>query len=118
MICAFRAKTLPGVIQGIELLKVISLSQQVDDPESQSTLKRLLRKGPKTRAIVLGGGNTAMDVSRSLRRLGLKDVRIYYRRTRAEMPALPEEIEGAEQEGVAIEYLVAPVRILGNATAA
>jgi len=57
-----------------------------------------------------------MDVSRSLRRLGLKDVRIYYRRTRAEMPALPEEIEGAEQEGVAIEYLVAPVRILGNAT--
>ncbi len=110
-------EALPGVIQGIELLKVISLSQQVDDPESQSTLKRLLRKGPKTRAIVLGGGNTAMDVSRSLRRLGLKDVRIYYRRTRAEMPALPEEIEGAEQEGVAVEYLVAPVRILGNATA-
>jgi NADPH-dependent glutamate synthase beta subunit-like oxidoreductase len=110
-------ETLPGVIQGIELLNVISLSQQVSDPESLATLKRLLRKGPKTRAIVLGGGNTAMDVSRSLRRLGLKDVRIYYRRTRAEMPALPEEIEGAEQEGVAIEYLVAPVRVLGNATA-
>ncbi len=108
-------EALPGVIQGIELLKVISLSQQVADPESQATLKRLLRKGPKTKAIVLGGGNTAMDVSRSLRRLGLKDVRIYYRRTRAEMPALPEEIEGAEQEGVAVEYLVAPVRILGNA---
>ncbi len=109
-------ESLPGVIQGIELLKVISLSQQVGEPESQATLKRLLRKGPKTKAIVLGGGNTAMDVSRSLRRLGLKDVRIYYRRTRAEMPALPEEIEGAEQEGVAVEYLVAPVRILGSAT--
>lgn len=109
-------EALPGVIQGIELLKAISLSQQVGDPDSQATLKRLLRKGPKTKAIVLGGGNTAMDVSRSLRRLGLKDVRIYYRRTRAEMPALPEEIEGAEQEGVAVEYLVTPVRILGNAT--
>jgi len=109
-------EALPGVIQGIELLKAISLSQQVADPESQTTLKRLLRKGPKTKAIVLGGGNTAMDVSRSLRRLGLKDVRIYYRRTRAEMPALPEEIEGAEQEGVAVEYLVAPMRILGNQT--
>jgi NADPH-dependent glutamate synthase beta subunit-like oxidoreductase len=110
-------EALPGVTQGIELLKVISLSQQVGDPELQATLSRLLRKGPKTKAIVLGGGNTAMDVSRSLRRLGLKDVRIYYRRTRAEMPALPEEIEGAEQEGVAIEFLVAPVRLLGNATA-
>jgi len=46
-------EALPGVIQGIELLKVISLSQQVDDPESQATLKRLLRKGPKTKALVL-----------------------------------------------------------------
>jgi len=55
-----------------------------------------------------------MDVARSLRRLGVDDVRILYRRTRAEMPALPEEIVETEYEGVPIEFLVAPVRILGN----
>ena len=49
------------------------------------------------------------------RRLGVDDVRILYRRTRAEMPAMPEEIEEAEHEGVPIEFLVSPVRILGDA---
>lgn len=110
-----QGETLPGVIQGIDFLKIVSLAQQVADAGAQARLQQALRKGAKTRAVVLGGGNTAMDVSRSLRRLGVKDVRILYRRTRTEMPALPEEIEGAEQEGVAIEYLVSPVRVLGNA---
>ncbi len=60
------------------------------------------------RVIVLGGGNTAMDVSRSAVRLA-EDVRVLYRRTRREMPCLLEEVEGAEEEGVELEYLVAPV---------
>jgi len=106
---------LPGVVHGIELLKAISLSQQVDDPRYRADLDRWLRRGAKTRAVVLGGGNTAMDVARSLRRLGLDKVRILYRRSRAEMPALPEEVEDAEKEGVEIAFLVSPVRVLGDA---
>jgi formate dehydrogenase major subunit len=60
--------------------------------------------------IVVGGGNTAMDCSRTALRLGAR-VRVFYRRTRQEMPCLMEEVEGAEVEGVHIEYLVAPVRL-------
>jgi formate dehydrogenase major subunit len=67
------------------------------------------------RVIVVGGGNTAMDASRTVLRLG-SEVRVLYRRTRLEMPCLLEEVEGAEEEGVEIDYLVAPVRVtrLGN----
>ena len=60
--------------------------------------------------VVVGGGNTAMDCSRTAIRLGAR-VRVLYRRTRQEMPCLMEEVEGAETEGVQIEYLVAPVRL-------
>jgi len=60
--------------------------------------------------IVVGGGNTAMDCARTAIRLGAS-VRVFYRRTRQEMPCLMEEVEGAETEGAHIEYLVAPVRL-------
>jgi formate dehydrogenase major subunit len=60
--------------------------------------------------IVAGGGNTAMDCARTARRLGAR-VRVFYRRTRQEMPCLMEEVEGAEAEGVSIEYLAAPVKL-------
>ncbi|HBY62871.1 MAG TPA: glutamate synthase subunit beta [Solibacterales bacterium] len=60
--------------------------------------------------IVVGGGNTAMDCARTAIRLGAR-VRVFYRRTRQEMPCLMEEVEGAEAEGVHMEYLVAPVRL-------
>jgi NADPH-dependent glutamate synthase beta subunit-like oxidoreductase/NAD-dependent dihydropyrimidine dehydrogenase PreA subunit len=105
---------LPGVVHGIELLKTISLSQQLGGVEYQTGVQAILRRGPATRVAVLGGGNTAMDVSRSLRRLGVQDVRILYRRSRAEMPAMPEELRDAEEEGVTIQYLIAPTRVLGN----
>jgi len=61
-------------------------------------------------AVVIGGGNTAMDVARTAVRLG-SEVKVLYRRTRNEMPCLLEEVEGAETEGVRIDYLVAPVRL-------
>ena len=61
--------------------------------------------------IIVGGGNTAMDASRCAVRLGAKSVRVFYRRTRREMPCLMEEVEAAEAEGVSIEFLVAPVRL-------
>lgn len=107
-------ENLPGVMQGIALLQTISLSRQLDDPQLGEDLKKILKRGENTRTIVVGGGNTAMDVARSLKRLGVLDVRIVYRRSRPEMPALPEEVTETEEEGVPIEFLTAPVRILGD----
>jgi len=60
--------------------------------------------------LVIGGGNTAMDVARSALRLGSK-VTVAYRRTRAEMPAIQDETHEAEQEGVQFEFLLQPVKI-------
>jgi formate dehydrogenase beta subunit len=65
-----------------------------------------------TKVIVVGGGNTAMDVSRAAVRLGASVTQLY-RRTQQEMPAVSEEIMGALEEGVLVKYLTAPVRI-GN----
>jgi len=67
------------------------------------------RVGPEV--VIVGGGNTAMDASRSAVRLGADSVRVLYRRTRAEMPCLPEEVHAAEAEGITLDYLVAPVRL-------
>jgi formate dehydrogenase major subunit len=64
--------------------------------------------------VVIGGGNTAMDCARSAVRLGARRVRVLYRRSRREMPCLMEEVEAAEAEGVAIEYLAAPLRLERN----
>ena len=63
--------------------------------------------------VVIGGGDTAVDAARVSKRLGA-DVTILYRRTRKEMPAIDPEIAGAEEEGVHIEYLAAPLEILRN----
>lgn len=63
-----------------------------------------------SKVVVIGGGDTAIDAARVSRRLGA-DVTILYRRTRNEMPAIAEEIEGALVEGVTIEYLAAPIAI-------
>jgi NADPH-dependent glutamate synthase beta subunit-like oxidoreductase len=105
---------LRGVIQGIELLKTINLSQRLDAAVYNAALKRLLPLGAKTRAVVVGGGNTAMDVARTLKRTGVQDVCVVYRRTRAEMPAQSEEVEDTENEGIAIEFLTAPCRIIAD----
>lgn len=111
-------EALRGVVHGIDLLKALSISQQINDRAAQDAVDRMLPRGSATRAIVLGGGNTAMDAARCLRRLGLRSIRILYRRSRSEMPALPEEIADTELEGISIEYLTAPVRILGDAQTA
>ncbi len=103
---------LEGVVHGARLLKMLNLSQQVDDPQWKRELERVLVRGADTRVAVIGGGNTAMDVSRSLRRLGVKSLMVLYRRSREEMPAIPEEVEEAEREGVPFQFLVAPVRVV------
>jgi glutamate synthase (NADPH/NADH) small chain len=67
-----------------------------------------------TDVVVLGGGNTAMDVAREAVRLGAERVTVAYRRTRREMPAFPLEVEEAEEEGVRFQWLSRPVRFLGT----
>jgi NADPH-dependent glutamate synthase beta subunit-like oxidoreductase len=63
--------------------------------------------------LVIGGGDTAIDAARVSRRLGA-DVTLVYRRTRNEMPAINEEIVGAEEEGVKLEFLAAPIEFEKN----
>ncbi|MCE5275278.1 MAG: FAD-dependent oxidoreductase [Syntrophaceae bacterium] len=65
------------------------------------------------KVIVIGGGNTAIDAARAARRMG-SDVTILYRRTKAEMPAHPPEVEAAGKEGVKIEFLCSPFRVSAN----
>ena len=74
-----------GVIHGVDYLKRINLGEKVSLGE---------------KVAVIGGGNVAMDAVRTAVRTGSKDVFILYRRSRAEMPAAPEEIEEAEEEGI------------------
>ena len=64
------------------------------------------------RVAVIGGGFTAVDTARTAVRMGADDVFILYRRTRDEMPATPEEVREAEEEGVKVMYLVSPRRVL------
>jgi len=63
---------------------------------------------------VIGGGNVAMDVCRSVLRLGARDTCVLYRRSRDEMPAAADEMEEAEKEGVRFRFLAAPVEFLGE----
>jgi NADPH-dependent glutamate synthase beta subunit-like oxidoreductase len=63
---------------------------------------------------VIGGGNVAIDAARTALQNGAKETTIFYRRSRDEMPANPWEVKEAEDEGVKIEFLVAPKRFLGK----
>ncbi len=65
-------------------------------------------------ALVVGGGNTAIDVAREALRLGAPRVTLLYRRTEKEMPAYPHEVREARAEGVSFEFLAEPVRFLGD----
>ncbi len=63
---------------------------------------------------ICGGGNVAMDTARAALRMGAKKVMVSYRRSRQEIPAFDFEIEEAEAEGVVINYLVSPVKFIGE----
>jgi NADH-quinone oxidoreductase subunit F len=64
---------------------------------------------------IIGGGNSAVDAARvALRQEGVESVTIFYRRTRQDMPALPEEVHSALQEEIRLEALVSPTRILSR----
>jgi heterodisulfide reductase subunit A-like polyferredoxin len=91
-------KEFPQVLDCIAFLRDVNLDQKPD------------YTGKKV--VVVGGGNAAIDSARTSLRLGA-DVVIAYRRTVPEMPANSWEIEEAEEEGVKIQTLVAPVKVVG-----
>jgi NADH-quinone oxidoreductase subunit F len=95
---------LSGVFGGVEFLRDFN----ADEAVWMDGIKTL-----GTRVAVIGGGNSAIDAARCAVRLGA-EVTILYRRTRKNMPAEEEEIIAAEEEGIKIEYLVAPTRIVGT----
>lgn len=66
------------------------------------------------KAVIVGGGNVAMDAARCAKRLGVKEVTIVYRRSMEELPARKEEVEHAMEEGIIFKLLTNPVRVLGN----
>ncbi|MFC2134584.1 NADH-ubiquinone oxidoreductase-F iron-sulfur binding region domain-containing protein, partial [Bacteroidota bacterium] len=87
-----------GIFPSIEFLKSFNL-----DSEMQA----------KGRVGVIGGGNSAIDSARTaLRQKDVRSVTILYRRTIDEMPAFAEEIEAADQEGIKIQTLVTPTKVL------
>lgn len=67
------------------------------------------------KAVIVGGGNVAMDAARCAKRLGVEEVTIVYRRSMEELPARKEEVEHAMEEGIEFCLLTNPVRVLGDA---
>lgn len=113
---------LAGVESGLSLLRKLNMGEDLS-----------FVKGKKV--VVVGGGNVAMDAARSLLRLGAEEVHLVYRRERKDMPALVEELEATEEEGlhfnlgtrrwrrrrisaeeerVIFHYLTAPVQVIGK----
>jgi len=93
---------LNGVYGGVEFLR---------DFNANETAWTTGEKTLGTKVAVIGGGNSAIDAARCAARLG-SDVTILYRRERNDMPAAIEEIIAAEEEGIKIEFLVAPLNIV------
>jgi heterodisulfide reductase subunit A-like polyferredoxin len=98
------AVTLPGgdaagVMYGLDFLCRVNLGERV---------------AVGNKVVVVGGGNVAMDAARAALRMGAASVTVVYRRGRTEMPALAEEIEQAVEEGVKIELLTNPVKVIAG----
>jgi NADPH-dependent glutamate synthase beta subunit-like oxidoreductase/Pyruvate/2-oxoacid:ferredoxin oxidoreductase delta subunit len=85
----------PNVYTGVDFLHRVNEGEKVEIGDS---------------VVVIGGGDTAIDAARVALRMGAKAT-ILYRRTKKEMPAIEEEIEGALEEGVEIHFLAAPIEI-------
>lgn len=92
-------ENLQGVLAGIDFLREFEINETCSIGG---------------RVIVAGGGNTAMDAARTALRLGAEKVTVFYRRTEKEMPAEHYEVTAAREEGVEFEFLVAPMKAIGE----
>lgn len=101
-------ENLNGVYSANEFLTRSNLMRAYD-PENNPTP---IYVGKST--AVVGGGNVAMDSARTAKRLGAEHVHIVYRRSEEEMPARLEEIEHAKEEGIELNLLTNPTRIIGE----
>lgn len=96
-------ENLGGIYTANEFLTRSNLMKAYQFPEYDTPVLR------GERMCVIGGGNVAMDSARTALRLGAKEVRLIYRRSREELPARAEECHHAEEEGVRFELLTNPV---------
>ncbi|MCF7825643.1 MAG: NADPH-dependent glutamate synthase [Candidatus Marinimicrobia bacterium] len=101
-------ENLNGVYSANEFLTRSNLMRGYDFPEWDTPLYRAKH------AIIVGGGNTAMDAVRTAKRLGADEATIVYRRSEEEMPARNEEIHHAKEEGVKFMNLVNPIEFISN----
>ena len=89
----------PGVIYALDFLRQVNAGEKVS---------------LGNRVAVIGGGNAAIDAARVAKRTGAKEVTIIYRRSRVEMPAEASEVNEAENEGIKLNILMAPVKMLSK----
>ena len=101
-------ENLNGVFSANEYLTRCNLMKAYSFPEATTPIKT------GRRVATIGGGNVAMDSARTALRLGAEKSMIVYRRAREQMPARGEEVHHAGQEGVIFDFLVNPVRFMGN----
>ncbi len=101
-------ENLNRVYSANEFLTRVNLMKAYDFPQHDTPVK-IART-----AIVIGGGNTAMDAVRTAKRLGAERAILMYRRSEEEMPARDEEIKHAKEEGIEFHLLTAPVRYLDD----
>ena len=101
-------ENLNGVYSANEFLTRSNLMRGYDFPEWDTPLYRAKH------AIIVGGGNTAMDAVRTAKRLGAEEASIVYRRSEEEMPARNEEIHHAKEEGVKFMNLVNPIEFISD----
>ena len=99
-------ENLNGVYSANEFLTRINLMKAFKD-DSNTPIAH-----PK-KAVIVGGGNVAMDAARSAKRLGA-DVTIEYRRSMEELPARKEEVEHAMEEGIVFKLLNNPIEVVGE----
>ncbi len=93
-----QGEELDGVVCGLDFL----------------TREDMQRRCRGARVVVIGGGNTAMDAARTAVRRDAETVTVLYRRNRDLMPAFPEEVEEAVDEGIRFQFSAAPVALIGD----
>lgn len=101
-------ENLNGIYSANEFLTRTNMMKAYCFPNYDTPIKR------GKNVVVIGGGNVALDASRTALRLGADIVTLVYRRSMKELPARREEVRNAEEEGVRFQFLSCPIRFIGN----